>query len=290
MWTGNSSAILRGINNYFHSAAKSLLLLLSLLILLILGFVDYITGEEISFSLFYIIPISLVTWYISMRAGLLTSICAAAIWFIADLKTGHSYSHFLVPIWNSTVRLVFFIIVSSLLSIIKQKLETEERLAGIDYLTGLKNSRAFYELVEIESDRSRRYKRPFTIAYIDLDNFKYLNDTQGHEAGDEALKIISETIKHNVRHLDIISRLGGDEFAIFFPETDFTAAELTIKKIQPMLMAAMKNSNWPITFSIGFITFVKPLATVREMIKMADDLMYSIKKSGKNNIIHKQSG
>lgn len=276
----------RNIDNCLVRQSRFFLVMLSFVQLAVLGFIDYSIGPEISFSLFYIIPVLTATWYISRPAGIFISILAAAVWFTADLVSGHVYNNVLVPFWNAGVRMSFFLVITLLTALVKQKLELEETLADTDYLTGLKNSRSFHEHVEYETVRSRRSKRPFTLAYIDIDNFKYVNDTFGHDRGDEVLQAVSKVIRDNVRQSDIISRQGGDEFAGLFPETDFKASEKIIDNLVPILNGAIQEKGWSISFSIGAVTFVKPLDTVREMIKKVDDLMYTVKRTGKNNIVH----
>lgn len=219
------------IDNYLKRHAKATIFIISVAFVAVLGIFDHLIGPELSFSVFYTVPILLSTWHGGRTAGLVISSFAAVSWLAADLTAGHQYSAPFIPFWNSLVRLAFFIIITVLLSIVKNKLALEESLADTDYLTNLKNSRAFYEHVEMESNRSRRYKRPFTIAYIDLDNFKYVNDAMGHEVGDSALKTVAETIRSNVRNSDIISRLGGDEFGCLFNETGYEAAEAIIRNI-----------------------------------------------------------
>lgn len=266
------------------------LILSSLGLILLLGLVDYSIGTQVSFSVFYVIPIAITSWYLNRRAGVSVSVCAAAMWLVAEVAGGNHTPMFLISFWNSLVRFLFFLITVFFITTVKKKLKIEEYLADTDFLTGLKNSRAFYEIVEAEVERSRRYKHPLTIAYIDLDNFKHVNDTMGHDAGDVALKIVAGAIRNNVRHSDVIGRLGGDEFSGLFPETGYEAAESLVQNVIHVLREATKKKNLPITFSIGMITFVRPMETVRDMIKAADDLMYDIKKKGKNSIIHKQWG
>jgi GGDEF domain-containing protein len=94
--------------------------------------------------------------------------------------TGHVYSHFIIPYWNAFERLCFFLIVSYHLSRLKNSLAQEKLLARIDSLTGLLNLRAFNEAAQSEIDKARRFKRPFTVAYMDMDNFKMVNDQLGH--------------------------------------------------------------------------------------------------------------
>ena len=161
-------------------------------------------------------------------------------------------------------------------------LAVEKRLARVDGLTGLANRRAFYEGAELERKRSLRYSRPLSIAYIDLDNFKAVNDEQGHEAGDQLLASVGKLLRENVRAEDIVGRLGGDEFAVLLPENNYDNAVKAIAKIHGVLNATAKKNAWNIGFSVGMITYNIPPETVEEMIHAADQLMYSVKHGGKN--------
>jgi diguanylate cyclase (GGDEF)-like protein len=270
------------IITYLNRLPKSFLEASAYIVLVIIGIADFVTGTEISFSLFYLAPIFLVTWFRSKGRGVLISIIAAITWLLADIAAGQTYSHPLIPFWNAIIRFGFFIIVTLLLSSLKNTLELKEQLAKTDFLTGVTNARSFFELADLEINRAKRYQHPFTIVYIDLDNFKTVNDTCGHLIGDRLLRLVADTIRNNIRITDISARLGGDEFAVLLPETDPEQSEIAINKVQTQLLDEMKKNNWPVTFSIGAVTFLTPPESVDKMIKKADDLMYSAKKNGKN--------
>ena len=102
------------------------------------------------------------------------------------------------------------------------------------------------------------------------------------------MRSVAIVIKDNLRQSDVSSRLGGDEYALLFPETDYNGAESIIHNLLPVLSGSMTSNNWPVSFSIGAVSFVTPMSTVSEMIKTIDDVMYEVKKSGKNNIIHRE--
>jgi len=253
-----------------------------------MGTIDYLLGPELSFSVFYLIPIFPATWYGGRSFGIGLSIFASLVWMIVEMVTSHSYSHAFIPVWNASVRLLFFLIIALLLSKIRRNFEYEEGLADTDTLTGLANLRAFYEKLAIEVERSKRYKHPLTLIYFDLDNFKAVNDTQGHDAGDEVLKSVSAVLNQNVRKIDVVARLGGDEFVALFPEADISSAEAIIQNFRPQLNSAMQEKGWPVTFSIGAVVFERPMDNIREMVNFADELMYSIKRKGKDNVVIKQ--
>jgi diguanylate cyclase (GGDEF)-like protein len=185
------------------------------------------------------------------------------------------------------VHLIFFLIITMLIGRIKKDLEREKFLAITDPLTGVVNSRQYYALVDSEIKRHTRYGSPFTLLFIDIDNFKAVNDTSGHSEGDKLLKHITRVINSGMRTTDTIARLGGDEFSILLPELDFQNAETLIAKIIKMLESSFEGMSPMVTFSIGAITVLKTsLCTADEIIKKADELMYSVKKSGKNGIRH----
>ncbi len=167
---------------------------------------------------------------------------------------------------------------------LKSLLTKEHELARVDPLTTVPNRRAFYEVLDKERVRSRRYRRPFTIAYLDLDNFKKVNDSLGHAVGDELLVQVAAGLISNLRASDYVGRLGGDEFAVLLPETDATAAKLVLCKLRLRLLEKMKAHSWQVTFSIGAATFLDPPDSLDVVIRLADETMYAIKAHGKDNV------
>jgi diguanylate cyclase (GGDEF)-like protein/PAS domain S-box-containing protein len=167
---------------------------------------------------------------------------------------------------------------------LRTSLEDEKNLSRIDFLTGIANRRGFYEAVEMEAKRSKRYKRPFTLAYLDVDNFKRINDLLGHDTGDLLLKRVAEQIRKVTRETDMVARLGGDEFAILFSEGGGDAAAAAISNLQAVLLKLVHDESWDVSFSIGVRTFRTPIESVESMIKATDELMYDVKRNGKNAV------
>jgi len=249
-----------------------------------IGFLDFVTGYELAFSLFYLLPVSLVAWFTGQRLGMLASIASACVWLTADVAAGSSYSQPFIYAWNTLIRLSFFVIPVFFLSSLKRMLTREKELARTDHLTGAANSRFFYDLLQMEIDRSHRYGRPFTLAIIDLDNFKTVNDEFGHSVGDQVLCIVVRSIEKCLRKTDVVSRLGGDEFALLLPETDPESAVVVLAKLQSSLAEKMRQGHWLVTFSIGVLTCSTASNTTDELVRMADDLMYAVKRAGKDAI------
>ena len=260
--------------------------MLSLALVAIIAAANYAAGYEITISIFYLIPIALATWYGSYRLGVFFSLLSAFIWYMVDtVFSGHPYSHSLIPYWNTGVRLALFLATTLFLTLFQSKLNNEKTLSRTDSLTGVMNGRGFTELAEKMFELSERHGRSTTFAYIDLDNFKQVNDELGHSEGDRVLRSVGETFLQSVRRTDVVGRLGGDEFAIVLPETNESGAKLMLEKLSVELSNAMHKHNWPVSFSIGVVTFNLPPYNLDEAIKTGDALMYRVKQNGKNNIL-----
>jgi diguanylate cyclase (GGDEF)-like protein len=161
-----------------------------------------------------------------------------------------------------------------------------KKLVRHDDLTGALNRRGFIEVLGIESKRSRRYLHPLTVAYVDVDNFKLVNDIDGHKAGNVVLREVARTMQSTLREVDFVARLGGDEFALFLSETGTDSVRMVLDKLRTALMNAVSVHTRRVTFSIGAVTFNNPLTTAEEMIAKADELMYSVKLRGKDHVEH----
>jgi diguanylate cyclase (GGDEF)-like protein len=254
------------------------------LLFLVIGAVDYFTGAEVSVAFFYLIPISLACWSLGKTPGLITSVIATIIWQGTNLLAGGGPTSPAVNIWNTFIRLGTFLIFSILLSELRVLLQHQTELSRTDSLTGIFNRRAFYDAVSTELKKIDRYQRLFSVVFIDLDNFKTINDAFGHLTGDALLVRVAECIHQQLRGTDMVARLGGDEFGILMPETDVTAAEKAIPRIQMTLINEMAAAKWPITFSMGVLTCNTAPASVQDTLHLADELMYTAKRSGKNCI------
>lgn len=262
-------------------------LLMGLTIVLFLTVPDFLTGPEIAFSFFYILPVALVAWASDMRFAAVVGVVAAIAWIATDIASGTEFSHPLIPIWNTLTRLAVYMLVAALLARMHSAFQIARDLSRTDYLTGVANSRAFWQIAEDELARAQRYRRPFTIAYIDLDNFKTINDTLGHSVGDDVLRGVATALRQNTRRSDIIARLGGDEFAMLLPETDENDAKAVLTSLSERVTTILASERLMVTFSIGAVTFLDAPGDLDEMIKMAVTLMYDANMDGKNCVRHR---
>jgi diguanylate cyclase (GGDEF)-like protein len=245
---------------------------------------DLLTGPELSLSIFYVGPVGLAAWYYERRGGYLLAALSGVVVYVADRLSSATYSHQLVPVWNAGVRLTIFLVTATLLSGLRRALDRERDLSSTDALTGVANTRAFYQRAAAEIERARRFRHPLTLAYLDLDNFKQLNDQSGHAAGDSALQAIAHATRASLRATDFVARLGGDEFAMLLAETDQTGARTIIAKLHGLLTTLMRERGWPTTCSIGVVTTLPPPVSVDELVKSADNLMYRVKRQSKNAV------
>jgi diguanylate cyclase (GGDEF)-like protein len=270
--------------SFFDKRGRLFWATIGFILVIVVGIADYLTGVELSITLFYLIPIFLVVWYTTERLGLVISAACAITWFLTEYSNGVIYSHFTVYVWNTLIRLGFFIVSSRLLSELKKALKVNQESAQVDYVTGAASVRYFYERLQVEIYRYQRSKRPFTLVYIDLDNFKAVNDLLGHITGDKVLRVVTGSIQRHIRPTDVLARMGGDEFAILLPETGGEEIKQVIGRIHSGLVKEMLSNRWLITFSIGVVTYIQIPKTLDEMVKLADGEMYMIKTGGKNGV------
>lgn len=250
----------------------------------LVGLADYATGTEIRLFPLYFVPIAVIAWRASRTTSTIFAFMAALAWAISNWFGGRHYSSpFIWPI-NVTTMFVAFGTITFLVSELQHRLRLERDLSRKDTLTGLPNGRAFYEQGSLLLAVARRSSRPLTFAYLDLDNFKAINDQHGHKEGDRALIETAEALKLQLRASDLVARLGGDEFAILLPDTGLDAARASLERVRTHVAARMQQNRWPVTVSVGAVTYSRPPATLDEAVHDADSLMYRAKSEGKDRV------
>jgi diguanylate cyclase (GGDEF)-like protein len=265
-------------------APRTLLLLAALALTAVVTAIGYVAPDW-SVSLLYLLPIALVAGPMGLRATLLVSVASAAGTALSEFSGTMARLDPMHPWWDTAVYFVFFAITSVLLVRLRGEMAREERLARVDSTTGAANRRAFLEDIESEMARASRYGKPFTVGILDLDNFKAINDTRGHAAGDEALRAVVDVLRRNLRAVDSVARLGGDEFGVILPETTEEGATFAFAKLQEGFKEAMQAGGWPLNFSAGVVVYHEPPGSVSAALKEADDLMYRAKRTGKGGVV-----
>jgi diguanylate cyclase (GGDEF)-like protein len=254
-------------------------------LLALIALASHAIPVDVRFSFLYLAPVALAAWFVGSRAGALFSLLGAGAWLVESLSENRfGKPERLVTFTSAVLLLAFFLLVSSLLSALRAALGREQASARIDALTQIFNRRAFSELAGAEIERVARYGGLFTVAYLDLDDFKLVNDRYGHETGDRLLVQTAQAIRKSLRVNDIVARLGGDEFVVLLPQTEPRDADAVLGKLGVQLGAVMQQGPWPVTVSIGAATFEKPPESVEQMVKVVDELMYSAKARGKGQL------
>lgn len=280
----------QSVRLWLERQSTGVIVALSLFLVFVVGLIDTVTGYEISFSLLYLAPVALAAWFAGAEAGSLVCALSAVIWIVADVLNGHRYSHVWIPVWNSLVRFGFFIITAYLLVALKSRLAFVQELARLDEMTGILNRRSFFLEAQRIFDMAVRKQSATTLLFIDLDDFKQINDVHGHAEGDRLLKTIAESMKRALRVTDLLARMGGDEFAVLLPETHTDAAKQVVEKLRNGLSQVASDNAWEIGFSIGALTFLRKPLTVDEAVHTTDLLMYSAKRKGKNMAVYETYG
>jgi len=270
--------------NRGENLSKTNIFLYSVLAVVFLGVIDYITGPDFSFMIFYLLPISFAAWFSGRNDGFKISLLSVIAAFTADFFRPKAGVHFLVIYWDALTGLIFYVLTSIMLAELKTIILREQEMARTDFLTGINNSRSFYELAGVEVKRVHRQNDLITIAYMDMDNFKAINDTMGHLEGDSLLQTAASIIKSNTRQTDITARLGGDEFAVLMPGTSEKDARTVLERIRKEIFDAFRSRNWKASISIGAATCAGRQCSVDTLVKAADYLMLEAKASGKNRI------
>jgi diguanylate cyclase (GGDEF)-like protein len=176
---------------------------------------------------------------------------------------------------------------NKMLDSIQDYYEKLQELSDRDYLTGLYNRRKFEEFLGYEIKRSLRHNHQFTILMIDLDNFKYINDTYGHASGDLVLKEVTQIFGSNLRNADILARLGGDEFAVLLPETPYENGFAVVEKLRSRLEStpiSLMFDQITLTASFGIAEYPDQGENIESLLTGSDLAMYKAKRAGKNTI------
>lgn len=231
---------------------------------------------DLPIALVYVVPVVGVASAGGVRSGLLAAALAAVVRLTLELQAGPS--SVVMPWIGFAIALTVYSLAAWSAASLVARAATERELALTDPLTGLGNRRFFQEIAQIELSRSRRYQRPLSLAYVDVDRFKQVNDTQGHDAGDALLQLIARETLAALRTSDVVARVGGDEFAMLLPETPPEGAEIALDKLRERLVAASRTSGCDVGFSIGVVGCAGGESSFDELLKAADAVMYAAKR------------
>jgi len=254
------------------------------LLILFVYWVNSITPPDARLGILYVIPVLLITWTEGVIWGVAVGLASivlreAVAWQQMPVETP--------MVWRIANALAYVAVVSVAMAGLQRLRRSQAELAKLviqDQLTNVLNARAFADRLAQELDRNRRYPHPLSLLYLDLDNFKVINDTHGHQTGDAVLRLVADAMRGSVRQADVVGRLGGDEFAVLLPETDAQLADAAAKRLVAGLRNVFKGTP-SVTASIGVVSCSATDASTDDLLRRADQAMYDAKRMGKDRVV-----
>lgn len=241
------------------------------------------TPPELRLGILYVIPVLLVARQDGIGWGVAFALATSLLRFLVGTEQ--------LPLDTSlTFRLLgegaYLAVVGFGITGLSQLRRTQEQLellATQDPLTNVLNARAFAAELAQELGRNRRYGRPLALIYLDLDDFKKVNDAHGHATGDAVLRLVADAMRGAVRRADLVGRLGGDEFGVLMPETDGAVAHAAATRLVTGIRTVFRGTP-SVTASIGVVAVAGTEAGSDELLRKADQAMYEAKRAGKDRV------
>ena len=251
----------------------------AMITMVIITIIDLVTPDTIQMNLLYLFPLVVITLHCE-RIGLIS----AAVVLALVLQGIHLVLDD-IPV-SSKIALAFMIVVSDIAVVFLARLARinyieVEQLSSFDRLTGLRNRLSFETIMDVEIDRHKLKKTPFSFAYIDLHNLKELNQTRGYPAGDKSLKLVAKMIRESMRQFDTPSRISGDKFGILMPNTGAVDCAVFCKELSSRIANALQEESLALSADTGHVTFDNPPASVTEIFDKGESAMHRAKASGK---------
>jgi diguanylate cyclase (GGDEF)-like protein len=229
----------------------------------------------------FVIPIWIATRLGGRAAGLaLVLLCSAQVTFV-EYQQAWIGAEALIS--NGLLRLASMLALMILIAHVEDALRVHQKMSLYDPLTGLLNRRAFQEFGHHAVGRAHRSAEPLVVVMIDCDDFKILNDTFGHQAGDHVLRILARTLEIGTRSSDLIARLGGDEFVVILQNTDSNEAFKVMSRIQQHFECAVRDAGYDASLSVGYAPMEESELSMDELLHRADIAMYAQKSSKKTH-------
>src|SRR5712691_2244221 len=224
------------------------------------------TPPEFRLGILYVIPVLLAAWHDGLGWGIAFAFATALLRFAVGIDQMPPGTSLAARLANEGAYLAVVGVAITGLSQLRRTQGKLHQLATQDTLTSVLNARAFSQ----ELGRNRRYGRPLALIYLDLDDFKRVNDAHGHATGDAVLRLVADAMRSAVRQSDLVGRLGGDEFGVLMPETDGAVAHA----------AALRLAS-----GIGVVSVTGTEAGTDELLRKADEAMYEAKRAGKDRVV-----
>jgi diguanylate cyclase (GGDEF)-like protein len=280
-------ADLQGVFAYAHSLRnphRILVVSLGLTMVAILGLLDALSSPYVSFAVFYALTIMGVTFHAGWVAGTIVAILASGTTLTSNLLYAPAEVSAVAALWDLGNEIAVFVSLVLILHQIRSMFDKLADQSSRDLLTGALNTRGVLEAFERERSRAQRNAAPLSLAFIDLDNMKRVNDELGHAEGDEMLRILAASVLSSIREADAFGRVGGDEFALILPDSDEQAALKAIQRLRSVVNRRTHARSPYISVSVGVVTFRRDPPEAADALRAADALMYVAKRAGGNRV------
>jgi diguanylate cyclase (GGDEF)-like protein len=255
--------------------------------LIAVGVLDTQLPAAAARDLLYLVPLGFATWRLGRQGAWLLALNASTVNLLAAGERLGSSRPVAVELSMGASVLQFGLFTYGVL-LLRDALGRERQRANEDALTGLLNRRAFTDVLTGAITGERRRRRPGqgsgALAYVDLDGFKAVNDTRGHDAGDAVLQLAAGVLRSAVRDGDVVARLGGDEFALWLPSATAEEARAVGARVLERLRSGALAEGWAVGASIGVALFPTRPESAAAALAAADALMYEVKRSGKGRV------
>lgn len=235
-------------------------------------------------GILYVIPVLLAAWFDGAWWGAAFGVATAALRLIEAMNELPAPADPRDPPANAALYLLVVGIAIAGLSRLRRTQALLGQFATLDPLTSVLNARAFSTELAQELSRHRRYGRPLALIYLNLDDFKAVNDTRGRATGDAVLRLVSDAMRVAVRQADVIGRLGGDDFAVLMPETDGEVARAAATRLAAGIRTVFRGTP-SVTASVGVVSVSRTEAGSDELLRRADQAMLEAKRAGKDRVV-----
>jgi diguanylate cyclase (GGDEF)-like protein len=241
-------------------------------------------GESVTLIDFLFVPVVGVGWFASRRwCGYLVAVIAALDTVVVAMLA-ETQASLGVAAASGAARFCLYLVVLWLLGMMRRERASHKHAVATDQQTGAVNATTFQTVASSEIRRSQRYQHEISLAYLDIDDFKEINDRLGHPEGGRVLLELSHVMRSAVRSVDTVARIGGDEFAIVMPETGAASARAVIARMECEMARVRTADGSRVRCSVGLVTFDRPPESLTELIGAADELLYRAKQLGKDRV------
>ncbi len=239
---------------------------------------------ELRLGILYLIPVLLAAWHDGMGWGIAFAAATTLLRFRIGIDQTPEATSLEIRVLNEVAYVAVVGVAIAGVSQLRRTQGQLELLATHDPLTNVLNARAFARELAYELGRNRRYGRPLALIYLDLDDFKRVNDAHGHATGDAVLRLVADAMRSAVRQADVVGRLGGDEFGVLMPETDAGVAHAAASRLVAGIRTVFRGTP-SVTASIGVVSVSGTEAGSDDLLRRADQAMYEAKRGGKDRVV-----